>query len=137
LLLYDCIYNASTTTHKECMINVAVPNFCHYYMSRNHLICLRFPVCKCLSPGATAGVVCLLLEVDGILRNHFYTVHLLIHSIVNNPEASASFKALLKHLYGLLFYHTVEIHLTVFQHESGIHIHSTSLIKNDARHSYH
>jgi hypothetical protein len=83
LLLYDCIYNASSITNKECTMNVVVPNFCHCYMSRNHLICLCFPVCKCLSPGATAGIVCLLLEVVGSLRHYFYNVHLLIHSIVS------------------------------------------------------
>jgi hypothetical protein len=88
------------------------------------LPCLQMP--KSWSNCWCCLFVCFLLEVDDILRNHFYTVHLLIHSIVNNPEASASFKALLKHLYGLLFYHTVEIHLTVFQHESGIHIHSST-----------
>ena len=37
----------------------------------------------------------------------------------------------------LLLYHAVAIHLEVFQPESGICIHSISLIKNDARHSYH
>jgi prepilin signal peptidase PulO-like enzyme (type II secretory pathway) len=61
-----------------------------------YLIALPFFICL-LSPGATAAVfVCRL--VDGSLRRHFYTAHLLINSIVN-PEASASFKALLKQIY--------------------------------------